>query len=636
MYISIPRPLAALFCLVLILSALQGCAPGYGVSRVSLDIRSEMYEHNALTSPAPSELTMLILKQRDLALGWRTDREAIYHELKSEYDKTKDRQLLFALLELSYSWGKAEPSKSAEEAKYLMTSAVLAFDYLFDENLIPPPSLFETQSRLACQFYNRSLTQLSLNFKSRDIQFTPGTVHPLVDGQLRIVSHKSELPWQTGEYSNFYVADQFKVKGLKEEYVTSGLGVPLVVIRNVTEEDKAQASMRYLPPLKQSFAASAFLRINPSEQNGQPATDGESPIRTGSLELYDPTKTFEISVRNRHVPLCTDLTTPLAYMMEINSPPGGLQGMLWPEEWKQRQGLHMLQPYEKDKIPVVLVHGLMSSPVTWLPMLNTLMGDPAIRKRYQFWFFMYPTGNPVLYSASLLRGSLKEAQEIYDPEHTSDTFNNMVLVGHSMGGLLSRAMVQDSGDALYKLVSDTPVDKLPLEQDDKDFIKSMFFFSPLPFVKRVVFISVPHRGSSLADSTIGRLGAYLITLPLQLVKTSLSIVAKLQQLGTAHAGKSGVLNKLQHGPTGIDALSPNNQVLIAGSKLPIRVPFHSIIGNNKQAGEPGGTDGIVPYESAHMEEAQSELIVHSGHSAQEQPLAVREVRRILLSHIGGE
>ncbi len=616
----------------LLAGTLQGCAPGYGVSRVNLDIRSKTLNLNALNSPSPSEITLLVLKQRDLINSWRTDRETVYKTIKAEYDQSKDRSLLFALIELSYSWAKSERSKSEAEAKYLMTSAVLAFDYLFDENLSPPPSLFEKQSRLACQFYNSSLTQLAINIKARGLNFSPGSEHALVDGKLRIVTHQSELPWQAKEYSEMFVADQFKVKGLNEEYGTSGLGVPLILIRNVSQDDKEHAQLRYLPPLKQSFGASAFLRVAPVFLT---ETKGSETIRNASLELYDPTKTFEINVRNRHVPLRTNLTTPLAYMMEINTPPSGLQGMLWPEEWKQRQGLHMLQPYEKNKIPVVLVHGLMSSPATWLPMLNTLMGDPVIRKHYQFWFYMYPTGNPVLYSASLLRGSLQEAQEVFDPEHTSDTFNNMVLIGHSMGGLLSRAMAQDSGDSLYKIVSDVPVDKLPLNAEDKNFIKNIFFFKPLPFVKRILFLAVPHRGSTLADSTIGRLGAYLITLPLQLVKTSLSIVAKLQQLGSADAHHAGILNKLDHAPTGIDALSPNNKALITGANLLVRVPHHSIIGNNKEAGVPG-TDGIVPYESAHLEDAKSELIVHSGHSVQEQPLTVREVRRILLSHIGVE
>ncbi len=621
-----------LIAVALLTGSLQGCSTRYGVSRVHLDIRSETFDHNALNSPSPSEMTLLVLKQRDLISNWRTDRENIYKALKAEYEQCKDKDLLFALIELTYSWAKAERSKSDSEAKYLMTSAVLAFDYLFDESLSPPPSLFERQSRLACQFYNRALTQMGMNFKARGIDFQPGSEHPLVDGKLRIVDHQSELPWASRDFSDLFVSDQFKVKGLDEEYGTSGLGVPLILVRNVTEEDKEQSRMRFLPPLRQSFGASAFLNIDPPSQT---QTDGSGSIRTGSLQLYDPTKTFEIEVRNRHVPLRTNLTTPLAYMMEINSPPGGLQGLLWPEEWKQRQGLHMLQPYEKNKIPVVLVHGLMSSPVTWLPMLNTLMGDPVLRKHYQFWFFMYPTGNPVLYSASLLRGSLKEAQEIFDPDHTSDTFNNMVLIGHSMGGLLSRAMAQDSGDTLFKLVSDEPVDKLPLEADDKNFIKDVFFFSPMPFVKRILFLAVPHRGSSLADSTIGRIGAYLITLPLQLVKSPLSILAKLQQLGSGEAHNAGILHTLDRAPTGIDALSPQNDLLIAGSKLLIRVPFHSIIGNNKEAGVPG-TDGIVPYESAHLDDAQSELIVRSGHSVQEQPLAVREVRRILLSHIGAE
>jgi hypothetical protein len=48
----------------------------------------------------------------------------------------------------------------------------------------------------------------------------------------------------------------------------------------------------------------------------------------------------------------------------------------------------------------------------------------------------------------------------------------------------------------------------------------------------------------------------------------------------------------------------------------------------------GQTDGVVAYESAHIEGVASELVVRSGHSTQSHPETIEEVRRILREHVG--
>jgi hypothetical protein len=68
-----------------------------------------------------------------------------------------------------------------------------------------------------------------------------------------------------------------------------------------------------------------------------------------------------------------------------------------------------IEPYQPGRIPVVFVHGTASSAGRWGDMVNDLMDDPRICDRYQFWFFTYDTGNPVLYSALLLREALRDA-----------------------------------------------------------------------------------------------------------------------------------------------------------------------------------------------------------------------------------
>ena len=87
--------------------------------------------------------------------------------------------------------------------------------------------------------------------------------------------------------------------------------------------------------------------------------------------------------------------------------------------------------------------------------------------------------------------------------------------------------------------------------------------------------------------------------------------------------------------TGIDNLDPNNGTLKLLSSLPFApgVVYHSIIGNREEDGVPGGSDGVVPYLSSHLDGAASELVVKSGHSVQVNPLAIQELRRILIEHL---
>ena len=144
----------------------------------------------------------------------------------------------------------------------------------------------------------------------------------------------------------------------------------------------------------------------------------------------------------------------------------------------------------------------------------------------------------------------------------------------------------------------------------------------------MVFIAVPHRGSEMANSAIGRIGASLVELPQSLVQRGEGVIGNLMRHGWLQPDNS----KIQ---TGIDNLDPNNRTLQLLETIPFRpgVPYHSVIGNRKEAGIPGGSDGIVPYSSSHLDGAVSELVVKSDHSAQQNPLAIREIRRILLEHL---
>jgi pimeloyl-ACP methyl ester carboxylesterase len=330
------------------------------------------------------------------------------------------------------------------------------------------------------------------------------------------------------------------------------------------------------------------------------------------------------------VPLAYDLTVPLARQLHVtNLNLIGALGVLDPSAYNNRTGIYMLDPYVPGKIPVVFVHGLMSSPAAWTNAMNDLRGDPELRRRYQFWMFFYSTGNPLLASGARFRKALGDLRLQLDPDHQAPAFDRMILIGHSMGGLMSRLAISESGQVLWNTASRVPPDQVQLEPELKDLLMQALFFEPVPMVSRVVFVSTPHRGSPLGDELIGRISSRLIRVPGNI----LEIRKTLAQLN----GDTDVSQAFRgtRYATGVAQLGLGNPVLQAIDRLPLSetVPYHSIVGYNGKEPLPAGGDGVVPYTSAHIEGALSELIVSSDHSAQETDAGIREMRRILTLHL---
>jgi pimeloyl-ACP methyl ester carboxylesterase len=342
-------------------------------------------------------------------------------------------------------------------------------------------------------------------------------------------------------------------------------------------------------------------------------------------------ETGYINVKDKKVPLEVDFSTYLGWILRGGAKYNPIEAMIDSSVIKKSQGLSMLTPYDKNKIPVVFIHGVLSQPRTWVQAINTLLMDTKIRTHYQFWLFAYPTSNPVVVSAWELRKVLKRAKERYNPNNESKYFNHMVLVAHSMGGLVAKQMVIDPGDAyINTLTNGKPLSSFNLDPKEKRFVMDVLKFKPLRFVDTVIFISVPHRGSYMTRWWVASLAAKLVYLPKQVAKDIYSIQKKV-------LAKTGLLKDDQELKinTGVDNLDPDNKFIKVSSRLPIdpAVKYYSIIGNNRNADVPGGTDGIVTYESAHLGGAQSEIIVKSGHSAHRNPIAIKEIKRILLKHL---
>ena len=424
---------------------------------------------------------------------------------------------------------------------------------------------------------------------------------------------------------------QFEVKGLRKTAGQGGLGAPVVIHMSPAVERKPlvlKGGETRTDPSQLHFpedlyrAASVVLR--PGRSPGEPPA---------VLELHDPVREpdmlWQPAPNAPSLPLAYDMTIGLARQLhERNLDLIGPLGMFFPSEYNGKSGIFMLDPYQPGKIPVVLVHGLMSSPLGWANAMNELRGDPELRKRFQFWMFFYSTGNPLLASGARLRQALQTIHEEFDPRDEDPAFDHMLVVGHSMGGLLSRLMISSSKERLWNAAAKVPPGSIDLEPKLKQMLMESMFFEPVPSVSRVVFISTPHRGSPFGDELVGRLASRLIRVPKEIIdiRAALAKLNGAEEVSQAFRGNRYA--------TSIAQLGEKNPVLQTISRLPIKgtVPYHSIVGFNGKTPLPEGGDGVVPYTSAHLEGAMSELVVSSDHSAQETEAAILELRRILAIH----
>jgi pimeloyl-ACP methyl ester carboxylesterase len=343
--------------------------------------------------------------------------------------------------------------------------------------------------------------------------------------------------------------------------------------------------------------------------------------RQTQLEFIDPLKTEKVSLNKHTFPLAADFDAPSAFLIARERPERlGLSRLMNPAAYADTAMLCQLQQFDPTRTPLIFVHGLQETGASWTPMIDTLRNDPWIREHYQFWFFSYPSGYPYPYSAALFRQNLDGIDRTF-PNH-----KRVVLIGHSMGGMICRLMVTDAGDKIWREFFGTPPAKTPMASDTRKLLESALVFNHRPDVQRAIFISTPHRGSDLARNWIGRFGASLVKTP----EMFTSVYASTKPLLIADPA-ARPLNRI---PNSVDTLEPNDRFVEAVNKLPITpgIPYNSIMGDRGRGDTPNSSDGVVPYWSSHLQGAQSELIVDSDHGAQYNPQAIREVERILKLH----
>ena len=451
-------------------------------------------------------------------------------------------------------------------------------------------------------------------------------IHPEFDKRYTIWNgERVEVNWTPTlrEESSKYLAGHPRVLlansihqiGLRHEYKIAGKGTPLVVYTKNPEQTPEE---RHYPTSGITLGITAVKEARP----------GQVPL----LKLYDSFDPFVVESAAGPDPIAANYTATLAvlYSHAGNVARSSVESFIRPDDARFATGVYLIHPYDPNKIPILFIHGLLGTPLSWQNLTNDLCSDPKVLEYYQPWFFLYPTGQPMLESAAQLREDLQATQHLFDPIGSAIASHHVVVVAHSMGGLLAHTLVSDSGDALWNVFATRPLNSLKnLPPDVKDSIQEYFFFRHQPSIDRVIFLSVPHRGSVLAGGLVGSIGNRIIEpskAPTRALKDLAAQYPGLLDPYYARVSASG------EGPTSLISITPNP--LINGlADLPIKVPFHSIIGHIGPIAGPGSTDGLVTYSSSHLEGAESETLVSSGHYLMDHPETVAEIKRILDENI---
>ena len=549
------------------------------------------------------------------ALGWRLTRLALasYLTVFAGCAIARKEAQLPPLVRAERQLARAEkirsdPQERAAELLSVARTAASEFPSISAET--------DINADQPIRVYNRAATDLAVELP----QLTGGrggleslTTQNRQTGEIYRIRFGSA---ERGEYPASYfqeLIDAQKLRARRSEpvAVVPGLGGTLVGVHRTVPSGspppKFEPADGYRVPVTSIID---FGRRNPAE-----------PVEA-RLRLINPRQRDTVEIGDDRFPLAANFSAPLLAFGRLNELWLGLMNMIRGQNMRGTPGLLLPEGHDPDRIPVIFVHGLLSSTFIWRNTVLALLQDPEIRRRYEFWAFSYPTGNPISYSALRLREDLAAAQEHFGIK------GGIVLIGHSMGGLLSRMQVTNSGTTIWNEVFGSRAPELDSHIPTDSRAKRALIFRADPAIGRVIFVATPHRGSSLATGQIGLIAIWLIRLPLDLLSEIPEAMAHALNPGSQQAERQRALV-----PTSIQGLSPNSPLLRALAQLPIQVPHHSIIGDRGRGDTPNSSDGVVPYWSSHLASAQSETIVPTGHEAMADPGAVEEIRRILLLNL---
>lgn len=643
---SLPSPLPQHFCppalkratlLVLLALTLGGCA---GVKVSALETRDyislrrgDVLSTGQLSSSVGTALQVVGIGQDECKAA-----AAVCLRTLGESKALGDEQRLSVLAELWLQEAlRLDRSAQTDAQTDAMLDAYLesarhAYAYLFmTERTVGQRALDDRQTQVR-DYYNfavqQALTGLFKLYQGKPPRATDRQgnfllhvggwdVHGTV-GDVRLAGDR-DLP------KELIPAASLSFKGLRNQYRRDGLGAELVAMtaRRVVGKDSAEQAWSETP-FPALTAVASF-----------PGTTLEEVLSTTKVQIvaYDPFRQDSITLAGREIPLAASFTSGYGlWLARSGFAAQSLLTLVGKGEVLEKPHVYLMQPYDPNRRIIVMLHGLASSPEAWINVANEVLGDETLRQNYQIWQIYYPTNAPLAFNNLAIRRVVEQTLEHFDPSGTAKASQDMVLVGHSMGGVLSRLMLSSSGDRLWDALLDKySIKGARLERVQKKlgpYVK----FEPLPDVSRAIFVAAPHRGTPFAENRIARWASGLVRLPVSVLGRITDVAQLLVVPGSANA------EPLTRPINSIDNLSDQDPFVRLVADLPISptVRYHSIIGSYNSTPElllNATSDGVVPYVSSHLAGAESELVIPSGHSVQETPEAIMEIRRILHVHL---
>jgi pimeloyl-ACP methyl ester carboxylesterase len=550
-----------------------------------------------------------------------------------------------------------------------LRTARFAYAFLFLGQRTAGERAFEDRQTQVRDYYNYAVQELARALFLRGALATdagngePGTQF-IAGWSIHLDLSHVRLPEGVREPREVIPASRLSFAGIRSIYRRDGLGAELVAVMNVPtpDEDGATGGDRGgdassnvgaetggVTTRADSGANSAFKagESSPAAVRARPATrffsEMPSPNITaliwfsqGTLEqvldshdvvlsVYDPYREESVERHGQTVPLSANFSAGYGIWLARSGFAGqSLRTLFGRARGIDTPRIYMMQPFDPNRRIILMLHGLASSPEAWVNVANDIQGDEVLRQHFQVWQVYYPTNVPILVNLARIRRATQQTLAHFDPDGTAPASHGMVLIGHSMGGVIARLLVSTSGEELWTTFEDKYVPEgTDIDREDER-LNRLLNFTPMPQVERAIFIAAPHRGTPFASNRLSRWAANLVRLPLAL----LNEIEEVMKTATNIEPQGQTF----HVPNSIEQLRETDPLIRATSRLPIspQVCFHSIIARRRETGPlEDSDDGVVPYRSAHLAGAQSEEVIVAGHSVQETPQAILEIRRIL-------
>lgn len=511
-----------------------------------------------------------------------------------------------------------------------------SYAYLFKTQRAPQDRIFDNRQVQIRDFYNLAIAHLVHAYDerhnsqeaNRELKIGDSTYHVDFEFYPQLKEKKAEKLLSTYNM-NF--------SGLRSITRRDGFGSEFLV---VLPEDKTKpdGKAKYITdPLNHKYPNNINPNIHDARYlattiTAQPKSQRDiNDILTNkdfNLKLYDPYKNEKVKVAGKEYPLAANFSAPYGlWLAENNLGRSAYLSLIDRDDNIIMPHLYMLEPYNPDKKVIVLVHGLASSPEAWVRLTNDIMGDPILREHFQVWQVFYSTNMPILESRFQIYSIVKQSFDQVKPNSAAS--KDAVLIGHSMGGIISRLLVSnaDLTDETEKLVNNRKLGKFK----DNPLFKARLQIQAIPNFGRGIFLASPHRGTDYADRWFTLAARKIIKLPgaflgafADTLQGDIQLDDFVKELGHG---------MVQNGPSDLSKNSKFNE--LTKNVMPYKgFKFHSIMGNTTGLDDINLiTDDIVPYKSAHLDGAISEKVLKGGHSIQETPEAVLELRRILRLHL---